>query len=159
MNFLLATGSSVHQTATLIMLAKLLDIIVSQPTTDSMDRITEQMAQMVAPVKTTVWGGLHGSLALVLDNADNATVTKNIVTLSAPLNKPTTINPRINKLSNLYEILTLQEEMKLSRKSSNSKRQSLPMEFSASLTALKNSLSKNSTKATLVTSIKPSKCS
>jgi hypothetical protein len=30
----------------------------------------------------------------------------------APLTKPTTINPKINKLSNPYEILTLQEEMK-----------------------------------------------
>jgi hypothetical protein len=33
---------------------------------------------MVAPVKTTTWGGLHGSLTLVLDNADYALVTKNI---------------------------------------------------------------------------------
>ena len=54
------------------MLAKPLDIIVGQPTTKSMDRMTEQMAQMVAPVKTTAWGGLHGSLALVLDDADYA---------------------------------------------------------------------------------------
>ncbi len=70
------------------------------------------MAQMVAPAKTATWGGLHGSLALILDNVDYATVTKNIVTLLAPLSKPTTINPKINELSNLYAILTLQEEMK-----------------------------------------------
>jgi hypothetical protein len=68
----------------LIMLAKPLDVIVGQPTTDSMDRMTEQMAQMVAPVKTIAWGGLHGSLAFVLDNVDYATVTKNIITLLAP---------------------------------------------------------------------------
>ncbi len=74
------------------------------------------MAQMVAPVKTTAWGGLHGSLALVLDDPDYAMVTKNIVTLAAPLSKPTTINPKINKLSNPYEILTLQEEMKTLQK-------------------------------------------
>ncbi len=60
------------------MSAKLLDVIVGQLTTKSMDRMTEQMAQMVAPVKTTTWGGLHGSLALVLDDADYATVSKNI---------------------------------------------------------------------------------
>jgi hypothetical protein len=77
-----------------------------------MDRMTKQMAQMVAPVKTTAWGGLHGSLSLVLNNVDYATVTKSIVTLSAPLNKLTMINPRINKQSNPYEILTLQEKMK-----------------------------------------------
>ncbi len=81
-----------------------------------MDRMTEQMVQMVAPVKTTAWGGLHGSLALVLDDADYAMVTKNIVTLAAPLSKPTTINPKINELSNPYVILTLQEEKKTLQK-------------------------------------------
>ncbi len=80
MNYSSATGSSVHQTVTLIMLAKLINIIVGQTTTKSMDGMTEQVAQMVAPVKTTAWGGLHGSLALILDEADNATVTKFIVT-------------------------------------------------------------------------------
>ncbi len=105
-----------HQMVALIMSAKPLDNIGNQPTTDSIDRMTEQMAQMVAPVKTTAWGGLHGSLAHVLDNADYAIVTKNIVTLLAPLNKQTTINPRINKQSNLYEILILQEEMKTLQK-------------------------------------------
>jgi hypothetical protein len=111
MNYSSATGLSVHQTVALIMSAKLLDVIIGQPTTESMDRMMEQMAQMVAPVKTTLWGGLHGSLALVLDDMDYDTVTKNIVTSVAPLLKPTTINPKINKLSNPYVILTLQEEM------------------------------------------------
>ena len=59
---------------------------------------------------------LHGSLALLLDDADYATVTKNILTLAAPLSKPTKINPKINKLSNPYAILTLQEEMKTLQK-------------------------------------------
>jgi hypothetical protein len=107
---------SVNQMVALIILAKPQDIIFGQPTTDSMDRMTDRMAQMVAPVKTTAWGGLHGSLALVLNNADYATVTKNIVTLLAPLTKPTMINPKITKLSNPYEILTLQEEMKTLQK-------------------------------------------
>jgi hypothetical protein len=80
-----------------------------------MDRLMEQMAQ-IAPVKTTAWGGLHGSLALVLNNWNYATVTKNIVTSLAPLTKPTTINPNINKLSNPYVILTLQDEMKTLQK-------------------------------------------
>ncbi len=91
-----------------------------------MDRMSKQMAQMVALVKTTAWGGLHVSLALVLDDADYAMVTKNIITLAASLSKPTKINPKINKLFTPYEILTLQEEMKLFRKSSDSRRQSLP---------------------------------
>jgi hypothetical protein len=47
-----------------------LNTIVGQPTTKSMDRMTEQMAQMVAPIKTKAWGGFHGSLALVLEDVD-----------------------------------------------------------------------------------------
>ncbi len=74
------------------MFAKPLDVIVGQPTPKSMDRMTEQMAHMVAPVKTTPWGGLHGSLALVLDDKDYATVTKNMITLAALLSKPTMIS-------------------------------------------------------------------
>jgi hypothetical protein len=71
MNFSSAMGLSIHQMVALIMSAKPLDVIVGQPTTDSMDRMPEQMAQMVTPVKTTAWGGLHGSLALaLLDDAD-----------------------------------------------------------------------------------------
>jgi hypothetical protein len=81
-----------------------------------MDMMTKQMAQMVAPVKTTAWSGPHGSLAPVLNNADHATVTKNIITLLAPLSKPTTIKPKINELSSPYAILTLQEEMKTLQK-------------------------------------------
>jgi hypothetical protein len=52
MNYTLAAGLSVHQMVSLIMLAKPLDVIVGQPTTKSMDKMTEQMAQKVAPVKT-----------------------------------------------------------------------------------------------------------
>jgi hypothetical protein len=145
MNYSSATGSSVHQMITLIMSAKPLDVIVSQPTTKSMDRMTEQLAQMVAPVKTTAWGSLHGSLALVLDNADYATVTINIVTLLEPLSKPTTINPKINELSSLYTILTLQEEMK-----------TLLKEFKLQKAVTTIGVQRNSMKTTLAMPIKPS---
>jgi hypothetical protein len=57
MNYTLAAGLSVHQMVSLIMLAKPLNIIVGQPTTKSMNKMMEQMAQMVALVKTTAWGG------------------------------------------------------------------------------------------------------
>jgi hypothetical protein len=53
MNYTLAAGSSVHQTVSLIMSTKPLDIIIGQPTTESMNKMMEQMAQMVAPIKTT----------------------------------------------------------------------------------------------------------
>jgi hypothetical protein len=74
MNYSSAGGLSVHATANLIMAAKPSETIVGQPTTKSMDWMTEQMVQMVTPINTTAWGRLHGSLALVLDNVYYATV-------------------------------------------------------------------------------------
>ena len=47
MNYTLAAGLSIHQTVSLIMSAKPLNVIVRQPTTESMNKMTEQMAQMV----------------------------------------------------------------------------------------------------------------
>ncbi len=57
MNNTSAVGLSVHQTVSLIMSAKPLNIIIGQPTTKSMNKMTEQMLQMIAPIKTTAWGG------------------------------------------------------------------------------------------------------
>jgi hypothetical protein len=53
MNYTSATGSSVHQTVSLIMATKPLDVVVGQPTMETMNKMVEQMAQMVALVKTT----------------------------------------------------------------------------------------------------------
>ena len=110
MNYSSALGSSVHQTVSLLMSTKPLDVIVGQPTTKTMNRMTEQMAQMVAPVKTTAWGGLHGSLALVLDDAEYALITKIVIKTADALIKPVSINPKIDDKSSPYKILTLQDE-------------------------------------------------
>ncbi len=58
MNYTLVADTSVHQTVSLIMSAKPLDVILGQPTTKSMMKMTEQMAQMVAPVKNNCMGWL-----------------------------------------------------------------------------------------------------
>ena len=108
MNYSSAGGSTVHSTVNLIMSAKPLDTIVGQPTTDAMDRMTEQMAQMVAPVKTTAWGGLHGSLALVLDDTDYATITRNAVTSTTRVNQPPAVHPDIDDQTSGRELLRLQ---------------------------------------------------
>jgi hypothetical protein len=109
MNYTSATGSSVHQTVSLIMVAKPLGIIVGQPTTETMNKIVEQMAQMVALLKTIAWGGLHGSLALVLDDTDYSSITKAKITSTKPVNQPDTINKGITATSTPLEILTFQE--------------------------------------------------
>jgi hypothetical protein len=57
--------------------------------------------------------------SLVLNDADYATVTKNVIISTAPLAKPKTINPNINKNSNQYTILTVQEELQTLKKEFN----------------------------------------
>ncbi len=105
-------GSSVHQTVSFIMVAKPLDIIIRQPTTETMNKMVEQMAQMVAPVKTTAWGGCHGSLALVLDDADYSSITKACDTSTTPVTQLDAINKGITATSIPLKILTFQEETK-----------------------------------------------
>ena len=70
MNFSYAPDTTSRETVWAIMAEKPLDKIIEQPTTESMNIMTEQMAKMVDAAKTTAWGGKHGSLALVLDNKD-----------------------------------------------------------------------------------------
>jgi len=108
MNYSSAGGSSVHATVNLIMAAKPLDVIVGQPTTATMDKMTEQIAQMVAPVKTTAWGGLHGSLALVLDKA--------VVKDTTRLVQPDLVNPNITDSTSQRDLLTLQAKTKTLQK-------------------------------------------
>jgi hypothetical protein len=119
MNYSSASGPSVHVTVNLIMAAKPLDVIVGQPTTASMDKMMEQMAQMVAPVKTTAWGGLHGSLTLVLDNADYEIITKAVVKSTTRLGQLALVNPKINNTTSQLNLLTLQAETKRLQKQFN----------------------------------------
>ncbi len=94
------------------MAAKPLDIVVGQPTMDTMNKMVEQMAQMIAPVNTTTCGGHHGSLALVLDDADYPSITKAKITSTKLVTQPDAINKGIMATSTPLEILTFQEETK-----------------------------------------------
>ncbi len=94
------------------MAAKPLNVIVRQPTTETMNKMVEQMAQMVAPVKITAWGGCHRSLALVLDNMDYSSITKACITSTKPVTQPDAINKGIAATSTPLKILTFQQEMK-----------------------------------------------
>ncbi len=67
---------------------------------------------MVAPIKTTAWGGRHGSLALVLDNTDYSSITKVRITSTELVTQPDAINKGITATSTPLKILTFQEEMK-----------------------------------------------
>ncbi len=70
------------------------------------------MAQVVAPDKTIAWGGHHGSLALVLNNADYSSITKALITSTTPVIQLDAINKGITATSTPLKILTFQEETK-----------------------------------------------
>jgi hypothetical protein len=116
MNYTLAVGLFVHQTVSLIKSAKPLNVIIGQPTTKSMNKMTEQMAQMVAPVKTTTWGGQHSSLALVLNDTDYKSITKLTTQTTALVIQPDAVNQGITNQSTQFEIITLQAETKTLQK-------------------------------------------
>jgi uncharacterized membrane protein YgcG len=67
---------------------------------------------MVAPVKTTARGRLHGSLTLVLDDADYKIITKAVVKSTTRLGKPALVNPKINNTTSQLDLLTLQAKTK-----------------------------------------------
>ena len=138
------------------MAAKPLDVIVGQPTTATMDKMTEQMAQMVAPVKTTAWGGLHGSLALVLDDADYEIVTKAVVKNTTRLAQPDSVNPNITDSTSQHDLLTLQAETKRLQKEFDLQEAVTNFGMQRIIDSM-NSTSKNSTKNILVTPTAPSK--
>jgi hypothetical protein len=71
---------------------------------------------MVAPVKTTAWGGQHGLLALVLDNTDYKSITKLATQTTALITQPDAVNQGITNQSTPFEILTLQAETKTLQK-------------------------------------------
>jgi hypothetical protein len=84
-----------------------------------MDQMTEQIAQMVAPVKTTAWGRLHGSLALFLDNVNYPTVTRWAVTFTDRLVQPLAVNPAIKDDTPQRKRLRLQADTKNLQKAFN----------------------------------------
>lgn len=72
-----------------------LNTIAGQPiTTKSVEQMMEQMAKMVAPVKTKVaWGLLHGFLTLVLEDVKCTIIIFQIVTSTGHVDAPKAVNP------------------------------------------------------------------
>jgi hypothetical protein len=157
MNYTSAMGSFVHQTVSLIMAAKSFDVIIGQPTTETMNKMVEQMAQMVAPIKTTAWGDRHGSLTLVLDNSNYSSITKACITSTMPVIQLDAINKGIMATSTPLKISPSKKKHRNFNKNLTCRRWSPTLVSNASLTASKNSMSKISTKSTSGTPTTPSK--
>ena len=57
-----------------------------------MNIMTEQIAKTVVTVKKTAWGGKHGSLALVLEEDDYKTVTRDVGATIDRIANPAPVN-------------------------------------------------------------------
>ena len=140
------------------MVVKPLDDIIGQSTTETMNKMVEQMIQMVAPVKTTAWGGCHRSLTLVLDDADYSSITKVKITSTMPVTQPGAINKVITDTSTPLKILTLQEETKKLQKKYDLQEAAANIGVQRIINSIKEKYVKqNSTKSTTAMLTTPSK--
>ena len=65
-----ASGLSSRETVRAIIAAKPLDMIIGQPTTQTMNLTMDQITKMVATVRRIAWGDKHSCLVLILDDAN-----------------------------------------------------------------------------------------
>ena len=68
--------------------------------------------KIVAAVKTTAWRVKHGSIALVLDNADYHRLTRYQSETTSWLDPPTAMSGTIGATSTPFEIMTIKNEQK-----------------------------------------------
>jgi hypothetical protein len=156
MNHASASGLSVLQTVNLIRALKPHDCIIGQSTAATMDCMTKQMAQMVAQVKTTAWGGLHGSFALVLNNKDYQIVSKKKMVKTTRIGQPAVVHPDITSNSTPFETLSYQETQKMLPKAFNLQEAVTTISVQCIINSVEENVSNNSTKSTLNMPIRPS---
>jgi hypothetical protein len=87
--------AAVHEAVRAIIVPMPIDKIHGQPSNTSVNVLKQQVAKLATAVKTTSWGGCHGHLALVLNDAKYRTVTSDPVLsttrLVLPLIVPATL--------------------------------------------------------------------
>ena len=64
------SSTSIQEQVKSIMEETTIERIVGQPTTETVDMLEEQCAEMCASIETTEWGGKHGHLAMVIEDDD-----------------------------------------------------------------------------------------
>ena len=108
-----------------------------------------------APVKTTAWGGCHGSLALVLNDVDQLSITK-ANPPSQSINRIPSI--KVSWLHQPPQKYTSSKKKRINfKRNLTYRRRSPTLACNASSSASKNSTSKNSTKSNLVMPTSPLK--
>eukprot|EP00804_Cyclotella_cryptica_P027644 CCRYP_010271-RA/>CCRYP_010271-RA protein AED:0.46 eAED:0.43 QI:0/-1/0/1/-1/1/1/0/207 len=76
-----ANKAAVREAVRSIIAPMPIDKIVGQPSNSTVNVLKQQLTKIATVVKTTSWGGRHGHLALVLNDAEYQTVT-NVPTLT-----------------------------------------------------------------------------
>jgi hypothetical protein len=93
MSYTTQNEASVREAVRAMIAHMAMDKIIGQPTNTTVNQLKQQVAKIAAAVKTSKWGGRHGHLALVLNEADYRTVTSvataDIDRLNAPPIVPT----------------------------------------------------------------------
>ena len=103
--------ASIHATCEAIIMAKPVNKMVSQPTTESTNLLEQQLAQAASAVTTSQWGGTSGYLALVLKQEPfkDATGLNDKVDRQV---KPALVHKDITEDSTVYDKLMKQKEQK-----------------------------------------------
>ena len=85
-----------------------IDRIVGQPTTETVDNMEIQCAEMCASVETTEWGGKHRHLAMAIDESDYGPLSGDANFHYRPLRNPGNVDPTIDENTSEFETLTKQ---------------------------------------------------
>ena len=89
-----------------------LNAIVGQPTLPAVRKLVEQLSTYSSHFHTNAWGGRHGHLALVLDQAKMRVVTTTAALDCSRLDKPELVHPAIDKKTKGRDLLEFQEKQK-----------------------------------------------
>jgi hypothetical protein len=102
------TTQSVRKEVKSIMEETTIDRIVGQPTTETVDNLEIQCAEMCASVETTEWGGEHGHLAMAIDETDYRPLSNIANFHYIKLTNPGNVHPNIDEDTTEFETLTIQ---------------------------------------------------
>ena len=80
-----------------------LDKLIGHPTMKTWQHLREQICKIAAQVRTTAFGGKHGHLVLVLDNAEYQTATTDPTLTTDRLASPPHVHPELTPTSNQQE--------------------------------------------------------
>ena len=93
-------------------MGKPVDKMIGHPTLSTHKHLVNQLAQAAGDIETVAWGGNHGCIALVLEDAQYQTLTGDPTSNTDWQDVPDNVHPDIDETCSEFELLTLQAEQK-----------------------------------------------